>query len=228
MKEVAQYKIDLAKDLSEILTKALLKPAAMEQLVAGTHIFSFGEGVKPRPISPFNPEYMDEVMTDLNEFVSRYANSKEYSNLMDGIRKEPEFIETIFIPDDNKGTTEIFMGVINKFSQLMENVEQFLDLQLDPLQIDPRYDAAKFDDLFRLFGKVIAIIHIEITPCVYPLLYKEFDLRNNDYYGYTYSRSDGLTAQLSGLIDEMCTISNNLIELRFRDKIEDDEVEADE
>lgn len=106
----------------------------------------------------------------------------------------------------------------NKFSQLMENVEQFLDLQLDPLLIDPRYDEEKFNDLFILFGKVIAIIHIEITPCVYPLLYKEFDLRNDDYYGYTYSRSDGLTAQLSGLIDGMCTISNNLIELRFKDK----------
>lgn len=39
LKEVSQYKIDLAKDLSEILTKALLKPAAIEQLVAGTHIF---------------------------------------------------------------------------------------------------------------------------------------------------------------------------------------------
>jgi len=210
MKHVAQYKIDLANNLSEILTKALLKPAAMEQLVAGTHIFSFGEGVKPRPISPFNPDYMDELMSDLKEYVSQYANSKEYSNLMDGIRKEPEFIETIFIPDGNN-TTELFMSVINKLSQLMENVEQFLDLQLDPLLIDPRYDSAKFDDLFRLFGKVIAIIHIEITPCVYPLLCKEFDLRDEDYCGYTYSRSDGLTARLSGLIDEMCEIGNNLI-----------------
>lgn len=74
LKEVAQYKIDLAKDLSEILTKALLKPAAMEQLEMGLQVFSFGEGVKPEPISPFNPDYMDEVMTNLSEFVSRYAN----------------------------------------------------------------------------------------------------------------------------------------------------------
>lgn len=46
MKEVAQYKIDLANNLSEILKKALLKPAAIEQLEMGLRKISFDESVK--------------------------------------------------------------------------------------------------------------------------------------------------------------------------------------
>lgn len=222
MKEVAQYKIDLANNLSEILKKALLKPAAIEQLEMGLRKISFDESVKPRPISPFNPDYMDELMDDLNEFVSQYANSKEYANLMDGIRKEPEFIETIFIPDGNN-TSEKFMSVINQFTKLLENIEDFLLFNLDPLLIDPRYldNEEKFADLISLLGKTNAIVQIEIVPCVYPLLYKEYDLRNEEYYGDVYSRADGLTYYIALLTNIMCDISNTLNDL-------DNEVEADE
>lgn len=222
LKEVAQYKIDLANNLSEILKKALLKPAAIEQLEMGLRKISFDESVKPRPISPFNPDYMDELMDDLNEFVSQYANSKEYANLMDGIRKEPEFIETIFIPDGNN-TSEKFMSVINQFTKLLENIEDFLLFNLDPLLIDPRYldNEEKFADLISLLGKTNAIVQIEIVPCVYPLLYKEYDLRNEEYYGDVYSRADGLTYYIALLTNIMCDISNTLNDL-------DNEVEADE
>lgn len=230
MKEVAQYKIDLANNLSEILKKALLKPAAIEQLEMGLREISFDESVKPRPISPFNPDYMDELMSDLDEFVSQYANSKEYADLMDGIRKEPEFIETIFIPDGNN-TSEKFMAVINQFTKLLENIEDFLLFNLDPLLIDPRYldNEEKFADLISLLGKTNAIVQIEIVPCVYPLLYKEYDLRDEKYYGDVYSRADGLTYYIAILTNLMCDISNTLNEMDFRDKVEeDDEVEADE
>lgn len=224
MKEVAQYKIDLAKDLSEILKKALLKPAAIEQLEMGLREISFDESVKPRPISPFNPDYMDELMSDLNEFVSQYANSKEYADLMDGIRKEPEFIETIFIPDGNN-TSDKFMGVINQFTKLLENIEDFLLFNLDPLLIDPRYldNEEKFADLISLLGKTNAIVQIEIVPCVYPLLYKEYDLRDEEYYGDVYSRADGLTYYIALLTNIMCDISNTLNEYRGEDEVEADE-----
>lgn len=226
LKEVAQYKIDLANNLSEILKKALLKPAAIEQLEMGLRKISFDESVKPRPISPFNPDYMDELMSDLDEFVSQYANSKEYANLMDGIRKEPEFIETIFIPDGNN-TSDKFMGVINQFTKLLENIEDFLLFNLDPLLIDPRYidNEEKFADLISLLGKTNAIVQIEIVPCVYPLLYKEYDLRDENYYGDVYSRADGLTYYIALLTNIMCDISNTLNELDFRDEVGE---EADE
>lgn len=224
LKEVAQYKIDLANNLSEILKKALLKPAAIEQLEMGLREISFDESVEPRPISPFNPDYMDELMSDLNEFVSQYANSKEYADLMDGIRKEPEFIETIFIPDGNN-TSEKFMSVINQFTKLLENIEDFLLFNLDPLLIDPRYldNEEKFADLISLLGKTNAIVQIEIVPCVYPLLYKEYDLRDEEYYGDVYSRADGLTYYIALLTNIMCDISNTLNEMDFRDEVEADE-----
>lgn len=224
LKEVAQYKIDLANNLSEILKKALLKPAAIEQLEMGLRKISFDESVKPRPISPFNPDYMDELMSDLNEFVSQYANSKEYADLMDGIRKEPEFIETIFIPDGNN-TSEKFMAVINQFTKLLENIEDFLLFNLDPLLIDPRYldNEEKFADLISLLGKTNAIVQIEIVPCVYPLLYKEYDLRDEKYYGDVYSRADGLTFYIALLTNIMCDISNTLSQYSGEDEVEADE-----
>jgi hypothetical protein len=231
LKEVAQYKIDLANNLSEILKKALLKPAAMEQLEMGLREISFDESVKPRPISPFNPDYMDELMSDLEEYVSKYANSKEYADLMDNKRKNPEFIESIFIPDGDKATTEKFMAAINQFTKLLENIEDFLLFNLDPLLIDPRYldNEEKFADLISLLGKTNAIVQIEIVPCVYPLLYMEYDLRDEEYYGDVYSRADGLTYYIALLTNIMCDISNTLNEMDFRDKVEeDDEVEADE
>jgi len=231
LKEVAQYKIDLTNNLSEIFKKALLKPAAIEQLEMGLRKISFDESVKPRPISPFNPDYMDELMSDLNEFVSQYANSKEYADLMDNKRKNPEFIESIFIPDGDKATTEKFMAVINQFTKLLENIEDFLLFNLDPLLIDPRYldNEEKFADLVSLLGKTNAIVQIEIVPCVYPLLYMEYDLRDENYYGDVYSRSDGLTYYIALLTNIMCDISNTLNEFDFRNKIEeDDEVETDE
>ena len=229
LKEVAQYKIDLANNLSEILKKALLKPAAIEQLEMGLRTVSFDESVKPRPISPFNPDYMDELMSDLNEYVSQYANSKEYADLMDNKRKNPEFIESIFI--SNTDTSEKFMAVINQFRKLLENIEDFLLFNLDPLLIDPRYldNEEKFADLVSLLGKTNAIVQIEIVPCIYPLLYMEYDLRDENYYGDVYSHSDGLTYYIALLTNIMCDISNTLNEFDFRDKIEeDDEVEADE
>ena len=226
LKEVAQYKIDLANNLSEILKKALLKPAAIEQLEMGLRKISFDESDEPRPISPFNPDYMDELMSDLDEFVSQYANSKEYADLMDNKRKNPEFIESIFIPDGDKATTEKFMAVINQFTKLLENIEDFLLFNLDPLLIDPRYldNEEKFADLVSLLGKTNAIVQIEIVPCVYPLLYMEYDLRDEEYYGDVYSRADGLTYYIALLTNLMCDISNTLNDLDFRDEVgEEDE-----
>lgn len=225
MKHVAQYKIDLANNLSEILKKALLKPAAIEQIVEGYQKISFDESVKPRPISPFNPDYMDELMGDLNEFVSQYANSKEYADLMDNKRKNPEFIESIFIPDTDKTTTEKFMVVINQFTKLLENIEDFLLFNLDPLLIDPRYldNEEKFADLVSLLGKTNAIVQIEIVPCVYPLLYMEYDLRDEEYYGDVYSRADGLTYYIALLTNIMCDISNTMNQYRGEDEVEADE-----
>lgn len=218
LKHVAQYKIDLANNLSEILKKALLKPAAIEQLEMGLREISFDESVKPRPISPFNPDYMDEFMSDLNEFVSQYANSKEYADLMDNKRKNPEFIEV------DKDTSDLFMVVINQFTKLLENIEDFLLFNLDPLLIDPRYldNEEKFADLISLLGKTNAIVQIEIVPCVYPLLYMEYDLRDEEYYGDVYSRGDGLTFYIALLTNIMCDISNTLNELDFRDEVEDE------
>lgn len=229
LKEVAQYKIDLANNLSDILKKALLKPAAIEPLEMGYQRFSFGEGVDPYPISPFNPDYMDELMSDLNKFVSQYANSKEYADLMDNKRKNPEFIESIFIPDGDKATTEKFMTVINQFNQLLENIEYFLIFNIDPILIDPRYldNEEKFGDLVSLLGKANAIVQIEIVPCVYPLLYMEHDLRDETYYGNTYSRADGLSYLIALLNQCMCDINNNLTQYGGVDELED-EVEADE
>lgn len=225
LKHVAQYKIDLANNLSEILKKALLKPAAIEQIVEGYQKISFDESVKPRPISPFNPDYMDELMGDLNEFVSQYANSKEYADLMDNKRKNPEFIESIFIPDTDKTTTEKFMVVINQFTKLLENIEDFLLFNLDPLLIDPRYldNEEKFADLVSLLGKTNAIVQIEIVPCVYPLLYMEYDLRDEEYYGDVYSRADGLTYYIALLTNIMCDISNTMNQYRGEDEVEADE-----
>ena len=222
MKQVAQYKIDLANNLSDILKKALLKPAAIEQIVEGYQEISFDESVKPRPISPFNPDYMDELMGDLDEFVSQYANSKEYADLMDNKRKNPEFIESIFIPDTDKATTEKFMVVINKFTKLLENIEDFLLFNLDPLLIDPRYldNEEKFADLVSLLGKTNAIVQIEIVPCVYPLLYMEYDLRDEEYYGDVYSRADGLTYYIALLTNIMCDISNTMNQYRGEDEVE--------
>ena len=227
MKEVAQYKIDLANNLSDILKKALLKPAAIEQFVEGYRKISFDESVEPRPITPFNPDYIDELVGDLAEFVTQYANSKEYADLMDNKRKNPEFIESIFIPDtkDGKATTEKFMAVINQFSKLLENIEDFLLLNLDPLLIDPRYlnNEEKLSDLISLLGKTNAIVQIEIVPCVYPLLYMEFDLRDENYYGDVYSRADGLTYCIALLSNLMCDISNTLNQYRGEDEVEADE-----
>lgn len=230
LKHVAQHKIDLANNLSEIFKKALLKPAAIEQLEMGLRKISFDESVKPRPISPFNPDYMDELMSDLNEFVSQYANSKEYADLMDNKRKNPEFIESIFIPDGDKATTEKFMTVINQFTKLLENIEDFLLFNLDPLLIDPRYidNEEKFADLVSLLGKTNAIVQIEIVPCVYPLLYMEYDLRDEEYYGDVYSRGDGLTYYIALLTNIMCDISNTLNELDFRDEVGEEVGDEDE
>lgn len=207
MNNIPQYKLDLVNTLSGILTNALLKPAAMEQLVAGLHTFTFAEGTKPFTISPFNPEYMEELRIDLTNFIDQYTSSTHYADLIDNkAHTTHEFVNQI----DSSDTYEKFMAVINQFSQLLSNVETFLDLQLDPLLIDPRYDFDQFNELFIIFGKINSILHIEIIPSVYPLLYTEYDLRDPDYPGYVHSRSEQLTFQISSLVNLNCEIVNNI------------------
>lgn len=209
MNNIPQYKLDLVNTLSGILTDALLKPAAMEQLVAGLHTITFEEGTKPHVIQPFNPEYMEELRMDLTNFIIQYTTSTHYADLIDNkARRTPrEFVDQI---DYSSDTYEKFMAVINQFSQLLSNVETFLDLQLDPLLIDPRYNPDQFNELFILFGKINAILHIEIIPSVYPLLYTEYDLRDPDYPGYVHSRSEQLIFQISSLVNLNCEIVNNI------------------
>ena len=208
MNNIPQYKLDLVNVLSGILTNALLKPAAMEQLVAGLHTITFGEGVEPHVIQPFNPEYMEELRMDLTNFIIQYTTSTHYTDLIDNkSRTTHEFVNRI---DYSSDTCEKFMAVINQFSQLLSNVETFLDLQLDPLLIDPRYNPDQFNELFILFGKINAILHIEIIPSVYPILYVEYDLRDPDYPGYVHSRSEQITFQISSLVNLNCEIVNNI------------------
>ena len=208
MNNIPQYKLDLVNVLSGILTNALLKPAAMEQLVTGLHTITFGEGVEPHVIQPFNPEYMEELRMDLTNFIDQYTTSTHYTDLIDNkSRTTHEFVNQI---DYSSDTYEKFMAVINQFSQLLSNVETFLDLQLDPLLIDPRYNPDQFNELFILFGKINAILHIEIIPSVYPILYAEYDLRDPDYPGYVHSRSEQITFQISSLVNLNCEIVNNI------------------
>ena len=209
MNNIPQYKLDLVNTLSGILTDALLKPAAMEQLVAGLHTITFEEGTKPHVIQPFNPEYMEELRMDLTNFIDQYTTSTHYADLIDNkARRTPrEFVDQI---DYSSDTYDKFMAVINQFSQLLSNVETFLDLQLDPLLIDPRYNPDQFNELFILFGKINSILHIEIIPSVYPLLYTEYDLRDPDYPGYVHSRSEQLIFQISSLVNLNCEIVNNI------------------
>lgn len=209
MNNIPQYKLDLVNVLSGILTNALLKPAAMDQLVTGLHTITFEDNTKPHIIQPFNPEYMEELRMDLTNFIIQYTTSTHYTDLIDNKvrRTTHEFVNQI---DYSSDTYEKFMAVINQFSQLLSNVESFLDLQLDPLLIDPRYDFDQFNELFILFGKINSILHIEIIPSVYPILYIEYDLRDPDYPGYIHSRSEQLTFQISSLVDLNCEIVNNI------------------
>jgi hypothetical protein len=209
MNNIPQYKLDLVNVLSGILTNALLKPAAMDQLVAGLHTITFEDNTKPHIIQPFNPEYMEELTLDLSNFIIQYTTSTHYTDLIDNkvSRTTHEFVNQI---DYSSDTYEKFMAVINQFSQLLSNVETFLDLQLDPLLIDPRYDFDQFNELFILFGKINSILHIEIIPSVYPILYTEYDLRDPDYPGYVHSRSEQITFQISSLVNLNCEIVNNI------------------
>lgn len=209
MNNIPQYKLDLVNVLSGILTNALLKPAAMDQLVTGLHTITFEDNTKPHIIQPFNPEYMEELRMDLTNFIIQYTTSTHYTDLIDNKarRTTHEFVNQI---DYSSNAYEKFMAVINQFSQLLSNVESFLDLQLDPLLIDPRYDFDQFNELFILFGKINSILHIEIIPSVYPILYTEFDLRDPDYPGYIHSRSEQITFQISSLVNLNCEIVNNI------------------
>ena len=180
----------------------------MDQLVSGLHKITFEDNTKPHIIQPFNPEYMEELRMDLSNFIAQYTLSTHYTDLIDikTRRTKHEFVNQI----DSSDKYEKFMAVINQFSQLLSNVESFLDLQLDPLLIDPRYDFDQFNELFILFGKINSILHIEIIPSVYPILYTEFDLRDPDYPGYIHSRSEQLTFQISSLVNLNCEIVNNI------------------
>lgn len=220
MNNIPQYKLDLVNVLSGILTNALLKPVAMDQLVAGLHTITFEDNTKPHIIQPFNPEYMEELRMDLTNFIVQYTTSIHYVNLIDNKarRTTHEFVNRI---DYSSDTYEKFMAVINQFSQLLSNVESFLDLQLDPLLIDPRYDFDQFNELFILFGKINSILHIEIIPSVYPILYTEFDLRDPDYPGYIHSRSEQLTFQISSLVDLNCEIVNNINQYNHNTQMEE-------
>lgn len=207
MNNIPQYKLDLVNVLSGILTNALLKPAAMDQLVTGLHRITFEDNTKPHIIQPFNPEYMEELRMDLSNFIAQYTLSTHYTDLIDNkARTIHEFVNQI----DSSEVYDKFMAVINQFSQLLSNVETFLDLQLDPLLIDPRYDFDQFNELFILFGKINSILHIEIIPSVYPILYTEYDLHDPDYPGYVHSRSEQLTFQISSLVNLNCEIVNNI------------------
>lgn len=219
MNNIPQYKLDLVNTLSGILTDALLKPAAMDQLVAGLHTITFEDNTKPHIIQPFNPEYMEELRMDLSNFIDQYTTSIHYTDLIDiKIRTTHEFVNQI----DSSNTYEKFMAVINQFSQLLSNVETFLDLQLDPLLIDPRYNPDQFNELFILFGKINSILHIEIIPSVYPLLYTEYDLRDPDYPGYVHSRSEQITFQIASLVNLNCEIVNNINHCGHNTQMEDE------
>jgi hypothetical protein len=181
----------------------------MDQLVAGLHTITFEDNTKPHIIQPFNPEYMEELRMDLSNFITQYTSSTHYTDLIDNKvrRTTHKFVNQI---DYSSDTYEKFMAVINQFSQLLSNVETFLELQLDPLLIDPRYDFDQFNELFILFGKINSILHIEIIPSVYPILYTEYDLRDPDYPGYVHSRSEQITFQISSLVNLNCEIVNNI------------------
>lgn len=220
MNNIPQYKLDLVNTLSSILTDALLKPAAMDQLVTGLHTITFEDNTKPHIIQPFNPEYMEELRMDLSNFIDQYTTSTHYTDLIDNKvrRTTHEFVNQI----DSSNIYEKFMAVINQFSQLLSNVETFLDLQLDPLLIDPRYNPDQFNELFILFGKINSILHIEIIPSVYPILYTEYDLRDPDYPGYVHSRSEQITFQIASLVNLNCEIVNNINQCGHNTQMEDE------
>lgn len=191
------YRNELANELSKIFTKALLKPAFIEHLVKGYEVIQ-GDAM----VSPFDPKYIPELITDMENFIQKYTSSEVYTNLMSGKRQlEYEIVD--------KSEKDLFIKVINQFSQLMENVETFQYTCCDPIvytRLNLNYDASMFDNLIGSFAKINTILGIEIIPCILTELYTEYDLRDEKYCGIARSKSESLSFQICSLMENSCKI----------------------
>lgn len=138
----------------------------------------------------------------MENFIQKYTSSEVYTNLMSGKRQlEYEIVD--------KSEKDLFIKVINQFSQLMENVETFQFTCFNPIvytRLNLNYDASMFDNLIGSFAKINTILGIEIIPCILTELYTEYDLRDEKYCGTTRSKSESLSFQICSLIENSCKI----------------------